>query len=156
MSHKTRAGKAIDFDSINIDSFLKHIDIQEADKCWKWMGIKWGKNKEYGCYRKRPLTVNAHRISYLIFIGDLIPGMVIDHVCRNKSCVNPAHLRQVTPYINTIENSDNFIAVNIQKTHCVHGHEFTPENTRIYKEHRYCKTCNRLRPGKLVKEIADE
>ena len=152
MSHKSRASKEIDFDFINIERFFDYFDMGESTDCWEWLGIRWGKNNEYGCYRKRPLTVNAHRVSYLIFVEDLKPGMVIDHMCRNKLCVNPAHLRQVTPLINTVENSDNFIAINVQKTHCVHGHEFTPENTRIYKTHRYCKTCNRLRPGRVKNE----
>lgn len=56
-------------------------------------------------------------------------------------CVNPIHLEAVTPYENNIGRSASASAINARKTHCVHGHEFTPENTYVISGKRRCKTC---------------
>jgi len=70
--------------------------------------------------------------------------MVIDHICKVTCCVNPAHLRAVTPRDNAINNSESFAAVNFKKTHCYHGHPFDEENTRAYKGERVCRECKRI------------
>lgn len=90
----------------------------------------------------------GHRLSYCIFNGPLIEGMVIDHTCRNKSCCNPDHLRQVTQQVNALENNISILAQNKQKTHCKRGHQFSEENTYREKNSmgrvtiiRRCKIC---------------
>jgi hypothetical protein len=68
----------------------------------------------------------------MILLGhEVPPEMDVDHVCRNRACCNPSHLRVATKYQNGTENNDSPHAKNAQKTHCIHGHAFTPENTRM-------------------------
>lgn len=111
--------------------------------CWLWLG---GLSEGYGRFRG---TINgklcrpAHRFAFLATGGEIPEGFVLDHTCRTKSCVNPAHLRAVTKQLNAIENSNGPAAKNFRKTHCKRGHEFTAENTREYRRHRHCLTCEK-------------
>lgn len=86
----------------------------------------------------------SHRWSYRRFVGELVPGLVIDHICRNRKCVNPEHLRQVTQRENTF--ADGSIApakLNAEKDACVHGHPFTPDNIYVFADGgRRCRTCS--------------
>lgn len=86
----------------------------------------------------RGKAVRAHNKIFIILKGEIPEGMVIDHLCRNRNCCNPEHLEAVPPK----ENIQRGKSHNGEKTHCVHGHAFTPENT--YKDargHRHCNTC---------------
>lgn len=58
-----------------------------------------------------------------------MPGTHIDHLCRNRRCVNPTHMEVVTPNENWRRGASP-VGINARKTHCKHGHEFTPENTK--------------------------
>lgn len=127
----------------NHEIFLSRIRINKENECWEWQGAL-DKNG-YGHYSPRVYGKKsrylAHRISYSIFVKQLTPGLLIDHICRNKKCVNPDHIREVTPQVNMIENSESITYLNHIKTHCIRGHEFTPENTRIQTDGRYCRAC---------------
>lgn len=105
-----------------MERFWKKVRILSPDECWEWLASK----NKYG-YGKSCLNGKdcpAHRVAYQLTFGPMAKGMVIDHTCRNRGCVNPSHLRQVTPYQNLTENSVNFIAINKQKTHCPKGHAY--------------------------------
>jgi late competence protein required for DNA uptake (superfamily II DNA/RNA helicase) len=69
--------------------------------------------------------------------------MQIDHLCRNRRCVNPDHLEVVTAQMNTLRG-ETLAAANAAKTQCDHGHEFTEENTYAYRGHRHCRECRRM------------
>jgi len=89
----------------------------------------------------------AHRFSYEAYIGPIEPGLVIDHLCHVRRCVNPNHLEAVTQKENLLR-SDTFQARNAVKTHCVNGHEFDQKNTYIRKRPgggRMCAKCCRIR-----------
>jgi hypothetical protein len=91
--------------------------------------------------------IQASRFVWQEMVGPIPEGAVLDHiVCRNRACVNPEHLRVVTPRVNTLENSEGPAAKNAAKTHCVHGHDFTAENTYITPEgRRQCRICRAAR-----------
>jgi len=105
--------------------------------------IQWGghiNQRGYGVWRGKLV----HRIAYEFACGPIPAGLVIDHQCRNRACVNPSHLRVVTIAVNVTENSHSFSAVNKAKTHCPKGHEYTPSNTSIRANgSRACKQCRR-------------
>lgn len=115
--------------------------IENKDGHWLWTGpvSKAG----YGLYS----GFLAHRMSYLIHKGKLIPGLVIDHKCRVKNCVNPEHLRQTTVAKN---NEIHF------KTHCKRGHRLTVQTTVLRKQggrsypQRRCLICLRMLVRKNV------
>jgi hypothetical protein len=89
------------------------------------------------------VMIKSHRVSYTFFKGTIRDGNMIDHICRNRACINPHHLRQVTERINTIENSDSIPARNKIKTHCINGHTYNEENTFVNKGKRICLICRK-------------
>lgn len=114
--------------------------------CWLWHGTIDGAG--YGRLKRSGLgTDKAHRIVWTLHRGPIQQGLVIDHICRVKSCVNPDHLRVVTRQQNTIENSMSGPALNAAKTHCFRGHPLTGPDAeiRLYRKSiRRCLRCERI------------
>ena len=102
--------------------------------CWQWIGHKFPNG--YGSISVGGSPRLAHPLSYEEFVGEIPDGLCIDHLCMNKACVNPRHLEPVTLKENTRR---------AMRTHCVNGHEFSEENTWMYRGKRYCRTCRRRR-----------
>ena len=116
------------------DRFWSKVSVAEADECWEWMAykIKTG----YGLfYPKHGEQWVAHRWAYTALRADIPEGLVLDHLCRNPSCVNPWHVEPVTQSVNVNRS------IQSTKTHCKRGHEFTPENTRRKGNARWCRAC---------------
>lgn len=113
----------------------------ELGSCWLWTGLL---QKGYGRFSVDQRYQFAHRFS-LSLVGRVVPsGYHTDHLCRIRACVNPTHLDIVTPQMNLLRG-DTIPARNAAKTHCKHGHEFTPENTyrRTDNAGRQCRVCIR-------------
>lgn len=129
---------------LNIESFFRRISVDQGTKCWNWTGSL--NQKKYGQFNVIingvSRGVKAHRVSYSIFKKDIEPGMTIDHRCKNRKCVNPDHLEEVTRAHNTLNNSDSITAKNKRKTHCMRGHELFGGNLRIdSRGNRACFKC---------------
>lgn len=121
--------------------FWEKVDKStEPGGCWLWTGAIGSHG--YGTFWTGQQFVLAHRFS-LVLAGCTVPDdLTVDHLCRSRACVNPAHLDVVTLGEN-IRRAQPF-RHNI--THCTHGHEYTPENSLINsKGFRECRTCLRER-----------
>jgi len=85
----------------------------------------------------------AHRFAYEALVGPIPEGLKLDHLCRNRACVNPDHTEPVTDRVNTLRGFGP-TAMNARATHCSEGHEFTDENTYLNQSgSRVCLTCMR-------------
>lgn len=115
--------------------------FQPADSgCWIWTGPS---RHGYGEANLANRKLRAHRVSFEIHKGPIPDGLTIDHLCFVPLCVNPAHLVLATVSENARRQRSAL------KPACIHGHEFTPENT-IYRKPgreglRRCRACNNWR-----------
>ena len=130
------------------DRFMAFVSPEPNSGCWLWSGAYFKKPNQdgYGMFwmGKTRRAAFAHRVSFELHKGPIPNGLVIDHVCRVKGCVNPEHLRAVTHRTNTRENNSSVCTVNAHKTHCKRGHEFTVENTKLVPGGRECVACRRM------------
>ncbi len=112
----------------------------DARGCWLWRGQI--DRHGYGQISVGNLTKQAHRVSFEAFRGPIPDGLDIDHKCRVRHCVNPKHMEPVPRRVNILRGQ-GICGNNARKTHCKHGHEFTPENTLRHGNGRKCLTCAR-------------
>ena len=123
-----------------LDRFVEKFELDPETGCWNWAASI--SRKGYGRFQvASKKAVEAHRVSYEIFVGDIPPGLEIDHKCRNRRCVCPSHLRAITHR----ENTDH----DRRKTQCENGHPYTEGSYYLYKtKHgvgRWCKQCFKFR-----------
>ena len=125
----------------------------QSDGCIVWTGatIPTG----YGQIVLGGTVVRAHRVAWVARNGSDIPdGLVIDHLCGNRSCVNVDHLQVVTQRENVLRG-DTIIAAAAKRTHCPQGHPLTGSNLVASSAHRRCRTCS-LADKKRRREASDE
>ncbi len=114
--------------------------VRKTESCWLWTGATNDKGYGYfwegkGKWRK------AHRVSLSIHGVDIPSGMVVDHICRVRNCVNPAHLRVVTQRQNALENNIGPVAMHNAATHCPKGHSLSGDNLEPWELRRGRRKC---------------
>ena len=112
--------------------------VEKTDYCWNWTATK--SKRGYGTFRIDDKMIRVHRFSYELHKGKILNGLTIDHLCRNRSCVNPDHLEAVTIKKNTLRGIGP-ASQNVKKTHCPKGHKYSGSNLYVLNGTRYCKTC---------------
>lgn len=134
-------------DKVTIADVERLFSKLQMEDCWLWTGaVNTAGYGFFNIWLKYRGVLLPHRVMYTLYNGEIGSTRVLDHLCREKRCVNPKHLEAVT-------NRENIIrgisppALHARKTHCLKGHEYTPENTALnigqgYRK-RVCKTCAR-------------
>ena len=110
--------------------------------CWLWTGAHT--SRRYGSIKWKGRARGAHCIVYELLVGDVPEGRELDHLCRERGCVNPAHLEPVSPRENTLRGSGP-TANNGRMTRCHRGHELSGENVYLWRGMRHCRACRRER-----------
>ena len=118
--------------------------IKLDGECWIWQE---GLDKDgypnyirFGGKRYRP-----HRLVYELYIGELDLNLTIDHLCRNKICIRPEHLEQVSAKVNGLRGN-TYQGINSRKIHCTQGHPYDKKNTYYRSDDgsRVCKICAKV------------
>lgn len=124
------------------DRFFTHVDQSAGgDGCWPWTGDISAKG--YGRFFLQGVRYAAHRWLFEQINGQVSLDMQLDHLCRVRNCVNPAHLEVVTPRENILR------CERVRASHCRNGHERTQVNVGIDgRGRRFCRVCKDVR-GKM-------
>lgn len=122
-----------------IDRFWTHVSF-DTNECWSWTARLDKDGYGYFNVGHGSREQRAHRFAYTTFVGPIPDGLVLDHLCRNRRCVNPAHLEAVTVRENVIR-AGRVRTANV--THCPHGHAYDEANTYVHpiKGGRVCRAC---------------
>lgn len=129
----------------HIDLFWEKVAVRSRNECWQWLGYRdpegYGRFHERTGSAKIHITIRAHRWIYKEVVGDIPEGYVIDHLCRDRGCVNPSHLEAVTNQEN-LERGWGRRIKNGMVNECINGHEFTSDNTYLHpRGSKVCRTC---------------
>ena len=131
--------------------FWKKVDVGHPLGCWLWMAAK--QPNGYGRFKYKGKAVLAHRFSLAEIQSVEISSLLcLDHLCRNRACVNPDHLEEVSHKENVMRG---FLPKRLNKTHCPQGHAYIASNVYINPstDGIVCKTCQRARNKVYMREV---
>lgn len=124
--------------------FWMKVSGGDVNTCWEWLGGVAGNG--YGKYGlSQGVTPIAHRYAYEHLVSEIPDDLQLDHLCRNRLCVNPWHLEPVTGKVNLHRAPTSLATLNSAKTHCPQGHPYDAGNT-YYRPtgKRECRICRRM------------
>ncbi len=137
-----------------IARFLSRISPEPNSGCWLWTGDYHSNG--YGQLEKHMRPRRAHRFAYEAFVGPIPDGLVIDHKCQVRCCVNPDHLEPVTSGENTRRGVQRIRfktpKPRARKTHCKRGHELSGDNLRPFdlaRGRHACRKCHLITTAAL-------
>jgi len=125
----------------DVSEVFAHVTF-DPNGCWTWDRART--KAGYGEANLNGRIVLVHRILYTRVHGDIPDHLELDHLCRNRACCNPFHLELVTHRENVLRG-ESPPARLARATHCIAGHEFTPENTIYIQGGRRCRECKMQR-----------
>ncbi len=136
-SPRTEAGAALKIS--NSERFWSKVNRSGPDGCWEWQACLGSGG--YGKFPHKSVMILAHRYAYVEARGAIPAGLELDHLCRNRKCVNPDHLEPVTHRVNG-DRGFSVPAMNARKTHCKRGHAFDEINTYLARITHLSPVCS--------------
>lgn len=119
-----------------IEARVIHEDCGFLSPCWNWKLAVTPQGYAMGCPPRARGSKRVSRLAYQAFVGPIPEGLELDHLCRNRRCVNPEHLEPVT-------HAENMRRFSWKRTVCLHGHAFEGDNVKILSNGcRVCRVCN--------------
>ena len=126
---------------VPVEKRLARLTNKSESGCWIWLGGK--QSSGHGKIRIDGKTHQVHRVAFELARGRVPAGLVLDHTCKNPSCINPKHLEPVTQRVNLLRGN-TIPALHAAKTHCPCGHPYSGDNLCINNRgQRVCKACKR-------------
>jgi len=124
-----------------LNRFWSKVQINAEGECWPWTASLNGRG--YGQIGQAGKIRSAHRVMWEVARGPIPKGLTVDHLCRNRRCVNPAHLELVTMRENLLRG-EGACARHARQSFCKYGHPLVGGNLRPVKDgSRRCLECHR-------------